>query len=629
MKLEFGRIEIHNFLSYKDEVFDFSSNDGMNLICGYNRDIVSSSNGSGKSALVGSLIFALFGQTLNKIKTENIPNRYMPVTEPCNVILWFKVDDIQYRIESGLAPKHRGGICNIFRINEDGSETDLSKSSIRETRKFVENEILCCDLSIFLRTIVLTSDQTYNFFKLTTYQKKEFIEQIFDLSIFGDMYRLIHKDNLALDKEIYAMQRELLSMNNTYRDYETQYEEHTIKKKAQCKDIVIEIKELAEKIKSLNVPETSEKSEKLKECNDKCVKVLGIYNKQLNEIGHKLQVLDKEQHKLRSVMSEKTSIIKKHAEMFEKLCEKCAPIFDDHYTISDTKKQINLINDKIRQIEDAIIKLNSKKNDINKQHTSYNNAMKKIKEKDADLNEKMSGYENEKSRALYKIKMLKEKLNTLKDESNPYDKLLVSAKESLSKAQDDLDKRVRRMKYLKYAEAIVSQDTLRKFIIKDLITLLNSQIKIYLNKIGSKFTCEFDDMMNYTFITENGYAEYDNFSSGEKMRLSIATSFAFRDFMATRSNIVSNVLILDEYIDSNLDSASINALIKILREFIVRYKQSIYIVSHRKEINNDIFNNIIIVEKKNGISQIVYDEKNNSKTEKETDIREEKETENA
>ena len=48
------------------------------------------------------------------------------------------------------------------------------------------------------------------------------------------------------------------------------------------------------------------------------------------------------------------------------------------------------------------------------------------------------------------------------------------------------------MKYLKFAESIVSQETIRKFIIKDLVVLLNNKVKTYLTKLGSNFYVEFD-----------------------------------------------------------------------------------------------------------------------------------------
>ena len=118
----------------------------------------------------------------------------------------------------------------------------------------------------------------------------------------------------------------------------------------------------------------------------------------------------------------------------------------------------------------------------------------------------------------------------------------------------------------------MSQDTLRKFIIKDLIGLLNNKIKYYLTKFGADYTVEFDSDMNYTFIMNGGsICEYNNFSAGERQRIMLATCFAFRDFMAVRSNLTSNILILDEFIDGNVDNVAIEGVLQVLKDFTSMY----------------------------------------------------------
>jgi DNA repair exonuclease SbcCD ATPase subunit len=131
--------------------------------------------------------------------------------------------------------------------------------------------------------------------------------------------------------------------------------------------------------------------------------------------------------------------------------------------------------------------------------------------------------------------------------------------------------------------------------------------------MGAKFTCVFDENLFYRFYTDSGETSYDNFSSGEKMRLAIATSFAFRDFMSMNSGINANILILDEYLDSNLDATAIANLMNILKEFSIINKYDIYIVSHRKDIADTFFNNIITVEKTNEVSTIRKELVNRSK----------------
>ena len=51
MRLIFDKIEIHNFMSFSDEVFDFNDYNGMIRIKGKNHDIPNQLNGSGKSNL--------------------------------------------------------------------------------------------------------------------------------------------------------------------------------------------------------------------------------------------------------------------------------------------------------------------------------------------------------------------------------------------------------------------------------------------------------------------------------------------------------------------------------------------------------------------------------------------------
>ena len=70
-----------------------------------------------------------------------------------------------------------------------------------------------CDISLFLRTILLTSEQNYNFFNLKKQDKKDFIEKLFDIGMFGEMYAKIHKDVLQADKKIVSYQNQLVVLN--------------------------------------------------------------------------------------------------------------------------------------------------------------------------------------------------------------------------------------------------------------------------------------------------------------------------------------------------------------------------------------------------------------------------------
>ena len=178
MRIKFKRIEIHNFKSFEDEVFDFDGLKGLNLVCGKNNDLPGSKNGSGKSAVFSALVFSLFGQTQENIKNENIANKFVGAKD-VRVVTYFDIEDHQYKVVSGHNDRGRP-YCQLAEIVGD-DEVDMTKSTMSETRKFLTEEILHCDLSIFLRTVLLSSDQNYNFFRLRKWEKKEFIEKLFDI----------------------------------------------------------------------------------------------------------------------------------------------------------------------------------------------------------------------------------------------------------------------------------------------------------------------------------------------------------------------------------------------------------------------------------------------------------------
>ena len=216
MKIEFKKIEIRNFMSFAEESFDIGSCKGMNLIQGKNNDIPGSKNGSGKSNLMASLLYALFGQFQNKIRNENIANKYA-TDKDMDVALHLVVDGLGYKIRRGLI-KGKTSYLELFKI-EDGHDVDITKSTIVETQDFIEKNVIHCDISKLLRTILLTSDQAYNFYMLKKADKKDFVEKLFDISVFEDMHKLIHRDVLSLDKESLAAQNRIMVLNKSGEDY--------------------------------------------------------------------------------------------------------------------------------------------------------------------------------------------------------------------------------------------------------------------------------------------------------------------------------------------------------------------------------------------------------------------------
>ena len=604
MRINFNRIEIHSFMSFEDEVFDFSSMTGMTLVQGKNNDVPNLKNGTGKSTLFMSLLYALFGQLQNKIRNENIVNRYA-ADKDTRVVLNLDVDGTSYRIVRGIQ-KGKTSYLNVYQLLSS-EEKDITQSTIAETQSYIEQHIIHCDITIFMRTILLSADQTYNFYTLKKSDKKEFVEKLFDISQFEDMYQAIHKDKLVIDKQLISSQNQLLVFNKNVEDYKNRLDSYDVENANNISEATSSLETLTKQLSHLKdnvVVANTEQVQKIDDAMAKLENSMAENNVKWRELVSQSTKLASAKAKLEAEIAAKNSIINKHSDIEQKLCDDCKKIFGDYYNLNSIRQLVDNYASKIKKIDLAI-----DKNKENEQ--SITSLISKIKQKMALAKEKKSGLMSEQLKYTQhvatvenNIMMCKNKIQQLQNTENPYRNMLEQAKKDVDSIQHQIESNTIKHQYLEFAENVVSQDTLRKFIIKDLIVLLNNRIKTYLTRLGAKYYVEFDADMDYDFIVPDGTCEFGNFSAGERMRLMIATSLAFRDFMSIRNGLNANILILDEYFDSAIDSVCIESMLKILEEYKNTMNQNIFVISHRLEVNLDQFDRTLVVEKTNNISKI-------------------------
>ena len=604
MRINFNRIEIHSFMSFEDEVFDFSSMTGMTLVQGKNNDVPNLKNGTGKSTLFMSLLYALFGQLQNKIRNENIVNRYA-ADKDTRVVLNLDVDGTSYRIVRGIQ-KGKTSYLNVYQLLSS-EEKEITQSTIAETQSYIEQHIIHCDITIFMRTILLSADQTYNFYTLKKSDKKEFVEKLFDISQFEDMYQAIHKDKLVIDKQLISSQNQLLVFNKNVEDYKNRLDSYDVENANNISEATSSLETLTKQLSHLKdnvVVANTEQVQKIDDAMAKLENSMAENNVKWRELVSQSTKLASAKAKLEAEIAAKNSIINKHSDIEQRLCNDCKKIFGDYYNLNSIRQLVDNYASKIKKIDLAI-----DKNKENEQ--SITSLISKIKQKMALAKEKKSGLMSEQLKYTQhvatvenNIMMCKNKIQQLQNTENPYRNMLEQAKKDVDSIQHQIESSTIKHQYLEFAENVVSQDTLRKFIIKDLIVLLNNRIKTYLTRLGAKYYVEFDADMDYDFIVPDGTCEFGNFSAGERMRLMIATSLAFRDFMSIRNGLNANILILDEYFDSAIDSVCIESMLKILEEYKNTMNQNIFVISHRLEVNLDQFDRTLVVEKTNNISKI-------------------------
>lgn len=594
-------------MSFADEVFDFSAFNGKTLIQGKNFDVLDGkeTNGCGKSNLGFALLFTLFGQLQDEIKNKNVVNRNA-VDKSMRLVLDFSVDASNYQVIRGL-DKGKNSYLELYETTSE-EKKDITKSTIKETQDFLETEILRCDAPVFLRTILMTASEEYNFYKMKSAAKKEFVEKLFDIGVFGDMFTAIHKDTLALDKSILASQNQLIVLNKNAADYkerEKTYEDTRASSAASLHNLLDESKSKYDELKSKEVKTNTDAVKKLELAKEKIEAAKTSNMANAAAIDSEITKLNNAVYKLNASKEQKEKILAKHADLLSKLCDDCKDVFKEHYNISTYANDVKKAETDIAMLAKQIETKKTTKKRLEAKNIEYTQKLEIADERIQTLMEEC----NKTNRELFvlesNILSIKGRIERNDQAVNPYSELLAKSKTSIDELSSKLDAAESKHSYLKFAESIVSQDTLRKFIIKDLIGILNNKIKKYLVKLGARYNVEFDENMDYKFIAPGGECEFGNFSEGEKMRLMIATSFAFRDFMSIRNGLNANVLILDEYFDRGISSVCVENLLKLLDEFKTEMKQDIYVISHRQEVTLDNFDHLVVVEKKDDISHIV------------------------
>jgi DNA repair exonuclease SbcCD ATPase subunit len=100
-------------------------------------------------------------------------------------------------------------------------------------------------------------------------------------------------------------------------------------------------------------------------------------------------------------------------------------------------------------------------------------------------------------------------------------------------------------------------------------------------------------------ITELGRdLDFDNLSRGERNRLILSLSWAFRDVWESLYQPI-NLLFIDELVDSGMDSSGVENSLAILKKMSRDSNKSIWLVSHKDELAVRV-NNILRVVKENG-----------------------------
>ena len=148
---------------------------------------------------------------------------------------------------------------------------------------------------------------------------------------------------------------------------------------------------------------------------------------------------------------------------------------------------------------------------------------------------------------------------------------------------------------------LTSKDSfVRKKIIDQNLSYLNARLTWYLDRIGLPHTVKFQNDLSVSIEELGRELDFDNLSRGERNRLILSMSWAFRDVWESLYSPI-NILFIDEMIDSGLDTQGVENALALLKKMTRERNKSIWLVSHRDELTSRV-ENILRVVKENGFT---------------------------
>jgi len=149
---------------------------------------------------------------------------------------------------------------------------------------------------------------------------------------------------------------------------------------------------------------------------------------------------------------------------------------------------------------------------------------------------------------------------------------------------------------------LTSKDSfVRKKIIDQNLSYLNQRMTHYLDRIGLPHTVKFNNDLSVSIEELGRELDFDNLSRGERTRLILSMSWAFRDVWESLYHPI-NLLFIDELMDNGLDTQGVENGLSLLKHMSRERHKSIWLVSHKDELAGRV-ENILKVVKENGFTQ--------------------------
>jgi DNA repair exonuclease SbcCD ATPase subunit len=559
------------------QAIDFDRKD-LTLVLGENLDLGGdgSRNGTGKTTIINALSYALYGQALSNIRKDNLVNK----TNGKNMLvsLDFIVGTQEYRIERGRKPN----VLKFYVNNQEQEIKDDAQGDSRETQDAIEHTLgLSHDM---FKHILALNTYTEPFLSLKANDQRTIIEQLLGITMLSERadrikelnkatkdgitqeefrIRAVQEANKRIEEQIEALKRRQGLWITKHEEEKTKLETAL----ASLQEIDIEAEIAAHKAHSIW-------DQKRKDLND----LAGQISRTKLDTDRETKSIEK--------LGKEIATLESHT------CHTCGQAFHDskHQQVMEAKQK-DLAAARAASAEHAQLL-----SELEDAHTSLGVLGKPSKmfyDKEEDAIQHRANLAN-----------LRTQLDTKTAEIDPYTEQIADMQNQALQevSYDALNELTRLQEHQDFLlKLLTSKDSfIRKKIIEQNLSYLNARLTHYLDRMGLPHTVVFQNDLTVSIEELGRELDFDNLSRGERNRLILSMSWAFRDVFESLYQPI-NILFIDEMIDNGLDTQGVESSLALLKQMSRERQKSIWLVSHRDELAGRV-ENILKVVKENGFT---------------------------
>lgn len=574
-------LTVKNFMSVGNstQALDFNRND-LTLVLGENLDTGGGDhgarNGTGKTTIINALSYALYGLALTNIRRDNLVNK----TNGKNMLVTcgFEYGGKQYRVERGRKP-------NVLKFYIDGEEQeaqDTAQGDSRETQKAIE-ELLGMSHEMF-KHIVALNTYTNPFLSLKHNEQRVIIEQLLGITLLSEKADQL-KEQLRINKDLITQEeykiKSIVDANEKIRDQIESLKRRSKMWADKKQEESTTLEKALDDLKHVDI------DTELKAHNER--KIYKEKKRELEDLENDLTRYEKDSERYTKTVDK---LEKEIISLEEHKCYACGQQLHDN-------KQDEILKDKKALLIETKESVDSDKANIEKIKNKINE-IGDLGIQPVVFYDSLDDAYNHRS----SLESLRKELTGLQNQTDPYAEQISEMEESgIEEVKyDTLNELTRVKEHQEFLlKLLTSKDSfIRKRIIDQNLAFLNKRLAFYLERIGLPHTVVFQNDLT-VMITELGRElDFDNLSRGERNRLILSLSFAFRDVWENLYQPI-NLLFIDELVDSGMDSSGVENSLAILKKISRERKKSVWLVSHRDELAGRV-NNIMTVIKENGFT---------------------------